>query len=149
MLFMEKKDIMENELEGLEKWGAHPSEAIARLLGDQTLYRQLVREFYENNDVDLLHFRLEQQDYENAFQIAHSMKGAAASLSLTPLTRALGKLVEDLRPWYEGETDDGTPKPERPPGMTDEAFRAQASDQILYHLRQVDRMWTEYCRFVV
>ena len=82
---------MGNELEELKKWGAHPSEAIARLLGDYTLYRQLIRDFCENNDVDLLHFRLEQKDYAAAFRVAHTMKGAAASLGLTPLTDALEK----------------------------------------------------------
>ena len=140
---------MGNELEGLEKWGAHPSEAIARLLGDHTLYTQLIREFYDNNDVDLLHFRLEQKDYAAAFRIAHNMKGASASLSLTPLTKALGKLVEDLRPWFEGETDDGVEKPVLPADMTAEELLSLTGDKVQYHLRQVDRMWDEYCRFVV
>lgn len=125
---------MEIELEGLEKWGAHPEEAIERLLGDKMLYRQLIREFGETNDIDLLRFRLEQMDYNAAFRIAHSMKGAAVSLSLTPLTEALGKLVEQLRPWYEGELD-AAPELLREP--------------MLYHMQQVDRKWSEYCGLVL
>ncbi len=158
---------MENELEGLEKWGAHPSEAITRLLGDQLLYRQLIREFCENNDVDLLHFRLKQMDYASAFRIAHNMKGSSASLSLTPLTNALDKLVEDLRPWYENEVPeknsvsneekntgsvckteaDTVKSASDDTGSKTVNYSAHIRDRIMYHLRQVDRMWDEYCRF--
>lgn len=140
---------MGNELEELKKWGAHPSEAIARLLGDYTLYRQLIRDFCENNDVDLLHFRLEQKDYAAAFRVAHTMKGAAASLGLTPLTDALEKLAEDLRPWYEEENGDGRDGSVSAAETNLEEYLALAGDNILYHLRQVDRMWIEYCRVVV
>ena len=128
---------MENEIDGLEdleKWGADPQEAISRVLGDIPLYIQLVQEYGENNEIDLLRFEIEQTDYSSAFRIAHSMKGASVSLSLTPLTEALSDLVEALRPWYEN-------RPETDP--------ESKKERMLYYMQQVDLRWNEYCSLVL
>lgn len=90
---------MTEELTGLELWGAFPDEAIARMLGDWQLFWKLMRDFKNSRDVDLLSLLTRQGEYANAFQVAHSMKGSAVTLGLTPLADALSVMVEQLRPY--------------------------------------------------
>ncbi len=40
---------------------------------------------------------LEKKDYQEAFNAAHTLKGSAAALGLTPLYESVCKVVEDLR----------------------------------------------------
>ena len=92
---------MKSELRRLEEWGARPAYGIARVPGDEMFYWQLLLEFKDSRDIDILHILMSQNDYQNAFLVAHSMKGASLSLSLFPLTEVLAQLVEQLRPCYE------------------------------------------------
>ena len=89
---------MKSELRRLEEWGARPAYGIARVLGDEIFYWQLLHEFKDSRDIDILHILMSHDDYQNAFLVAHSMKGASLSLSLFPLTEVLTMRVEQLRP---------------------------------------------------
>ncbi len=89
---------MEELIERLRSYGADPDAALHRFLGDEELYRTLLGEFLRDPDVELLDSALAGRDFPKAFRAAHNLKGAAATLSLTPLYHPLEILVEDLRP---------------------------------------------------
>ena len=81
----------------LKGWGADPDAALHRMLGDEDFYLKLLREFACEQEVSDFELAVEARNYKEAFRLAHSMKGTAANLSLTPLYDALSVLVEDLR----------------------------------------------------
>ena len=84
-------------ISGLGKWGADPSSAIRRVAGDISFYSTLLWQMYDSTEVGDVFLLICQEEYEDAFYSAHSLKGAAAYLSLHPLTDALSGLVETLR----------------------------------------------------
>lgn len=64
--------------------------------GNETLYRDLLRRFFEthSSDVQLITTALEHGERERARQLAHALKGPAATLGMTGLHRAAGQLEE-------------------------------------------------------
>ena len=53
--------------------------------------------FTEDKSFGNLEKALNEKDYKQAFEEAHTLKGVSANLSLTPLCEAICKVVEDLR----------------------------------------------------
>ena len=88
---------MNELLQSLEHWGADTNGALRRVIGDIQFYEQLLRAFSADPSLQELRTAAEQTHYEEAFRMAHSLKGAAANLGLTPLATALTNIVEDLR----------------------------------------------------
>lgn len=88
---------IEAKVAALGEWGADPNAAIRRMLGDEELFFGLLNSFIDGSDWKLLGDLLENKSLEDAFVIAHRMKGSAADLSLGPLFESLCIVTDDLR----------------------------------------------------
>lgn len=81
----------------LNDYGADVAGAMARFLDDAELYETCVRLFLTDENFDALTRSVEKRDSRAAFEAAHTLKGVAANLGLTPLLCAVNELVEPLR----------------------------------------------------
>lgn len=88
---------MTGETEKLSAWGCNVPEALNRFLQDEGLYVKCLHAFTEDKSFGNLEKALNEKDYKQAFEEAHTLKGVSANLSLTPLCEAICKVVEDLR----------------------------------------------------
>ena len=91
----------------LEQSGSNPRIGIEEMLGDETMYLRLLREFLRSGEITPLQEKIEAGDYVGAFRICHKMKGSSVTLALTPLSSALSQLTELLRPFYNGIKEPG------------------------------------------
>ncbi len=82
--------------------GADYEGVIGRLLTEERLMKFL-RMLLKNNSFANLKDALEQQNYDNAFLEAHTLKGIALNLGLTRLASASDALTEALRPRQASE----------------------------------------------
>ncbi len=83
--------------EDLTMWGAKPSEAIRRMLGDEEIFLRLLFDFADSKDWYDLNNLLSLGEYKDAFVISHRMKGSCADLALIPLYDCLSAVTDDLR----------------------------------------------------
>lgn len=86
----------------LRTYGADMDGALERFVGDEELYADCFQLFWEDASFPALDSALARQDYAAAFEAAHTLKGVAGNLGLTPLFDAVCALVEPLR---QGERD--------------------------------------------
>ena len=84
-------------LEKLKSLGCNVEEGLARCMNNEAFYLGLVSKFLGSTDLSKLHDALEANDLDTAFKEAHSLKGVAGNLSLTPLYETLVEMVELLR----------------------------------------------------
>ena len=84
-------------LEKLKSLGCNVEEGLQRCMNNETFYLMLVDKFLKTTDLNKLHDALVNKDLEEAFKEAHSLKGVAGNLSLTPLFNVLVEMVEPLR----------------------------------------------------
>lgn len=88
----------------LGDWGCDIRGAMDRVLNDQEFYRDCLTQFYHDDSFTTLGEQLQIADIKSAFASAHTLKGVAANLGLTPLYQPLCRIVEVLR----ADTLDGT-----------------------------------------
>lgn len=81
----------------LDQWGADTGAGLRRVLDDKKFYYKLLLEFSQDDALRKLENAIDSSEWKTAFAIAHDMKGAALSLGLLPLSRAISNVVEDLR----------------------------------------------------
>ena len=81
----------------LENWGADTKAALHSMMDDEEFYARLLKEFAENTEIEMLNSALEKEHYKEAFKLAHEIKGTVVTLGLKPLSKAISKVVEDLR----------------------------------------------------
>ncbi len=84
-------------LHALGDWGADIPAALQRMMDDADFYSRMLTEFAADPQLWKLSADLRKGDYNEAFQCAHSLKGAAASLELRPLYEVLGSICDMLR----------------------------------------------------
>jgi len=77
-----------------------------RFCEDKDLFKECLAQFVEDNQVSELKKRIEEQDYNNAFESAHALKGLVGNLGIQPFYMALCELVEILR----GDQFEGAPE---------------------------------------
>lgn len=77
--------------------GADMRGALERFIGDEALYEECFRMFLEDSNFTALGCALSKKDYRAAFYAAHTLKGVAGNLGLTPLYNAICDVVESLR----------------------------------------------------
>lgn len=81
----------------LRAYGADMDGAMERFVGDEELFGECFSMFLEDAAFAALEDSLKKQDYRAAFEAAHTLKGVAGNLGLTPLYQAICQLVEPLR----------------------------------------------------
>lgn len=84
-------------IEQLKSLGCNVEEGLARCMNNETFYLMLVNKFISSTDLTNLENAIKNKDLDTAFKEAHSLKGVAGNLSLTPLFETLVKMVEPLR----------------------------------------------------
>lgn len=83
--------------EKLSRYGADMEGVDERFFGDAELYEDCLRIFFEDKNFALLGDAAEKNDAAGAFPAAHALKGVAGNLGLTPLYKAVCKMVEAVR----------------------------------------------------
>ncbi len=71
--------------------------AVARLAGNEALYCELLKMFFEEDLLGRLNGALKAADMHAAVLNAHSLKGTAANLGLNGLSSAAAKVEQALR----------------------------------------------------
>ena len=84
-------------MDQLRLWGCDMDGALERVADDRELLISCMEMFREDPGFAALEEALNNKDYSTAFDAAHTLKGVAANLGLTPLYQAAGTLVEPLR----------------------------------------------------
>jgi HPt (histidine-containing phosphotransfer) domain-containing protein len=64
----------------------------------EPLLQKFVLKFLDDGSFALLLRSLDENDYQEAFRAAHTLKGVSQNLGFTPLQHASGRLAEALRP---------------------------------------------------
>ena len=88
---------MSSFTEKFAAYGADVEGVMDRFMEDEELLLSCLDQFVEEDEIPALKESLEKQDYSQAFEIAHAMKGVTGNLGLTPLYTATCELVESLR----------------------------------------------------
>lgn len=84
-------------IEILNSFGANTKEGLERCLNNESFYLNLVSKAILDDSYDRLKVSLIDLDYAKSFEIAHSLKGVLANLSITPLYDLLYEITEYLR----------------------------------------------------
>ena len=84
-------------VEQLKAFGCNVEEGLGRCMNNETFYLTLVNKFISTTDLSKLEEALKTNDLETAFKEAHSLKGVAGNLSLTPIFKVAVEMVEPLR----------------------------------------------------
>ncbi len=84
-------------IETLREFGADTDEAVARCMGNEEFYIQLVKKSLNDDHFAKLKEALSEGDLDEAFSAAHAIKGVVTNLSLTPLADPVVKITEALR----------------------------------------------------
>lgn len=78
-------------------YGADYDSTMTRFVNNQAMYLRLLRMFFKDENLTLLGNALEVSGYRKAFEAAHTLKGVAANMGLTPFFDKVCEIVEPLR----------------------------------------------------
>lgn len=81
----------------LYMWGCDTDEAVERVLGNEDMYVSLINEYCTDEDIEKLDNLILNKEEEDAFALAHTMKGVYGNLGLTPIYDVICEVVELLR----------------------------------------------------
>lgn len=84
-------------LEKLSAYGADVKEGIARCMGMEDFYLELVEMMFEDENFAVLEKAVAEGDLSRAFDAAHSLKGSLGNLELTPIAKPVSEITEKLR----------------------------------------------------
>jgi len=84
-------------LDKLNQFGANTKEGLDRCMNNEAFYLRLVDKGINDDSFIKLKNELEKKNYDEAFKIAHSLKGVLGNLSLTPLYDLAVEITENLR----------------------------------------------------
>lgn len=93
-------------LDKLSAYGADVREGVARCMGMEDFYLELVAMMLEDENLEILEKAVAEGDTERAFGAAHSLKGSVDNLELIPLAKPVREITEKLR--YADEMPDLT-----------------------------------------
>ncbi|MEG1621723.1 MAG: Hpt domain-containing protein [Oscillospiraceae bacterium] len=88
---------MDNMLKKLNDYGADVEGAMGRFLDDVDLYKTCFKTLVEDEAFVKLGEELKAENYEQAFEYAHTLKGVIGNMGITPLYRVICSIVETLR----------------------------------------------------
>ncbi|MGO5051191.1 Hpt domain-containing protein [Lachnospiraceae bacterium LCP25S3_G4] len=81
----------------LKQWGCDVDGALQRFIYDDELYKMCLIKFKDDENFVLLEKAMLGGNYISAFESAHTLKGVAGNLGLTPLCESISIVVERLR----------------------------------------------------
>ena len=81
----------------LSSYGVDVKETMERFVQDEDLYVDCLKEFKNDPAFGELGVAIENKQYEHAFDQAHTLKGVAGNMGLTPLFTVICNIVEPLR----------------------------------------------------
>ena len=81
----------------LKEFGADTEEGLARCMNNEEFYLKMVNMALADERFETMKDVLEKNDEEEAFEMAHGMKGVFGNLALTPIYQPLCDLTEALR----------------------------------------------------
>ena len=84
-------------IDELSALGANTTEGLARCAGMEAFYLQLIPKALDAGKFTELDNLLKEKKYDEAFEVAHSLKGVLANLSLTPVFEPVSEITEGLR----------------------------------------------------
>ena len=85
------------KLEDLRAFGANVDEGLQRCVNNEDFYLKMIQKAIGDNSFEDLEKTIEEKDLDQAFEIAHALKGVLANLSLTPLCEPVSEIVERFR----------------------------------------------------
>ncbi|MEG1367397.1 MAG: Hpt domain-containing protein [Oscillospiraceae bacterium] len=88
---------MDTLLAELKEYGADVDGAMGRFLDDTDLYKTCFTIFLEDKSFEKLGEAIVNTDYDKIFEYAHTLKGVAGNMGITPIYTVLCKLVDALR----------------------------------------------------
>ena len=84
-------------LRELEELGCDIDRIKNRFMGDREFYEECFQDFVKSNQIEQLGEVLASGDIQEAFVLAHNLKGTLSNLELTPLVKIIIGVVEPLR----------------------------------------------------
>ncbi len=84
-------------LDELRTLGVDVDDGLKRLMGNEKLYRRLLGSFVKMIRTQAVHPDFDENDYKEAIEKAHSIKGTAGNLSLTPIYKSYSEVLNLLR----------------------------------------------------
>ena len=90
-------------MEALRRFGANTEEGLGRCLNDEGFYLELVNMELADENFEKLAASLERNDWQAAFEAAHSLKGSLGNLALTPIYAPTAELTDRLRGGREAD----------------------------------------------
>lgn len=87
-----------------EMFGGDYEDVLQRIPRDE-LVKKFVLKFLDDKSYEKLKVGLQQENMEEAFRAAHSLKGVSQNLSFQKLGQSAGELTEQLRHWESAPVD--------------------------------------------
>ena len=84
-------------IDGLRQFGADVDSGLGRCMNNEAFYLKLVEKAAGEAAFGKLSDALAAKDLDTAFEAAHSLKGVAGNLSLTPIYDPVAEITELLR----------------------------------------------------
>lgn len=84
-------------IEALRAWGCDIDSALERFEDDRELYRECLYIFVKDGNFEALAKALKDDNYDDAFNYAHALKGVAGNLSLGPLADSIAVVSDHLK----------------------------------------------------
>ena len=88
---------MDNFKEIFATYGVDYDATLRRFAGNMALYLRVLGMLPNDKSLEKLGAAIDSGDLDNAFEAAHTLKGVAGNLGLTPLCEAVHTIVEPLR----------------------------------------------------
>ncbi len=80
-----------------DAYGGDYSTTMGRFMGNEAMYLRFLDMLFQDKSLQQLGNSLEAGDMKGAFAAAHTLKGVAGNMGLTPLHQAVCTIVEALR----------------------------------------------------
>ena len=84
-------------LDSLRDFGANVDEGLQRCMGMDSFYLEMVELGLSDERFESLGKAIEDKNLDEAFEMAHALKGVIGNLALTPLYDTLCDITEHLR----------------------------------------------------
>ena len=84
-------------IESLKSFGADTEEGLARCMNNEEFYLKMVGMGLADERFETMKEVLEKKDLDQAFEMAHAMKGVFGNLALTPIYDPICEMTELLR----------------------------------------------------